>query len=45
MDYPGEREPGIHWIGGWVKTALLDETENREKIPAPVGNQNLVVHL
>jgi hypothetical protein len=28
---PGERAPGIHWIGGWVDTrAGLDDVEKRK---------------
>jgi hypothetical protein len=28
---PGERDPGTHWMGGWVDpTAGLDDVEKRE---------------
>jgi hypothetical protein len=33
---PGERAPGIHWIGGWVETrAGLDEVEKRKFLTLP----------
>jgi hypothetical protein len=31
---PGERAPGIHWVGGWVAPrADLDPMENRKILP------------
>jgi hypothetical protein len=33
---PGERAPGIHWIGGWVGPgADLDDAENRKFLTVP----------
>jgi hypothetical protein len=36
--HPGERVPGIHWIGGWVgPRAGLDAVTKREKfLPLPI---------
>jgi hypothetical protein len=33
---PGERAPGTHWIGGWVKPrAGLDDVEKRKFLTLP----------
>jgi hypothetical protein len=33
---PGERAPGIHWIGGWVgHRAVLDDLEKRKFLTLP----------
>jgi hypothetical protein len=33
---PGERAPGIYWVGGWVKLrAGLDDVEKREFLTLP----------
>jgi hypothetical protein len=33
---PGERAPGIHWLGGWVDPqSLLDDVERRKILPLP----------
>jgi hypothetical protein len=33
---PGERTPGIHWIGGWVgRRTCLDNMEERKFLPLP----------
>jgi hypothetical protein len=33
---PGERAPGIHWIGGWVDIrAGLDDLEKRKLLTLP----------
>jgi hypothetical protein len=34
--YPGERAPGIHWIGGWMGPgAGLDDVEKRKFLTLP----------
>jgi hypothetical protein len=31
---PGERAPGIHWIGGWVGPRAILDTVVKRKIPS-----------
>jgi hypothetical protein len=43
---PGERAPGIHWIGGWVgPRAGLDAVENGRILYYTTGNRTRAVHL
>jgi hypothetical protein len=32
---PREREPGTHWIGGWVSTRAGPDPVMNRKIPSP----------
>jgi hypothetical protein len=43
---PGERAPGIHWIGGWVgPRAGLDDVEKRKFLPyRDLSSDPSVVH-
>jgi hypothetical protein len=38
---PGERDPGTHWIGGWVGPRAGLEAVVRRKIPSPCRDSNL----
>jgi hypothetical protein len=40
---PGERAPGIHWIGGWVGPRNGLKTINKKYL-APTGNLTPVVY-
>jgi len=31
---PGEKAPGIHWIGGWVDSRAFLDPEAKRKIPS-----------
>jgi len=39
---PGERNPGSHWIEGWVVFRAGVGAVAKRKFPAPTGNRNPV---
>jgi hypothetical protein len=40
---PGDRDPGIRWMGGWLEHKVCMERGGEEKISAPAGNRKPVV--
>jgi hypothetical protein len=38
---PRERNPGTHWIGGWVGARAGLDALSKRKFPAPAGNPTL----
>jgi hypothetical protein len=37
---PEERDPDIHWIGGWVGSRAGSDTVAKRKIPSPFRESN-----
>jgi hypothetical protein len=37
---PRERDPGTHWIGGWVGPRAVLDTAVKRKIPSPRRESN-----
>jgi hypothetical protein len=41
--YPRGKDPGIHWIGGWVGPRAGLDAGARRKILCPVGDRTPIV--